>query len=119
MEELLRLAKQRNHDLAQAQSQIDVARGTYTSSLEVYLPNLRGNAGVEHGHDHSTSKRVLGSAVQEEDGTTTSDGYSLSLDASQSLVNPSGWFRSRGAKERLRAIPWARERVEYKTRSFR
>lgn len=103
LEELLRLAKERNHALAQAQSRIEVARGGYTSSWNVYLPSLRGSAGVEHGHDHSTNKRVLGPAVQEEDGTTTSDGYSVSLDGSESLLNPPGWFRSQSSKQRLQA----------------
>lgn len=103
LEELLRLAKERNHGLAQAQSRIDLARGSYTSSWSTYLPSLRGSAGFEHGHDHSTSKRVLGPAVQEEDGTTTSDGYSLSLDGTERLLDPPGWFRSQSSKHRLSA----------------
>ncbi len=118
--ELIRIAKERNHGLAQARASIDLARGSNTSAHSAYLPTISGDAGIQHSHDRSDGRSefptvidsVLVRAVQDEEATSTNDGYSIGVRGTLPLVNVPGWMRQRGARERLLASEHSFETVE-------
>ncbi|MBK8230478.1 MAG: TolC family protein [Candidatus Eisenbacteria bacterium] len=112
LEEAIRLAKERNHGLAQSRDGIDGSRGALTSAKATYFPSLRGNLGADHSEDDSNSRRVVGTAIQEEDGTSTSDGYSVSIGGGAGLFDPASWLGARAAQRRVTASEQSYEVAE-------
>jgi len=109
LDEIVRLALQRNLDLAQAGQGVDAAHGALTASYSGLLPSATLGYGYSRSAENSSQGQVYfdqsqNRVVQTSGGVTTwGYSYSTSLSGSTNLINLPAWYTYRQARTGLAA----------------